>query len=115
MTPTKKITTSKAGAEIEIKDWINGQDAEYIDEALMKGVKITPNMANKSAQVSDFNTAVINEQAHREIEKFVVSVNGSTENVLKTILELPEDDYNFVKDEISTRRTKKKLSEVAGQ
>jgi len=109
--PTKKVTTPQAKVEIEIKDWINGQDAEYIDEALMAGVKIKPDMGHKTATVSDFNTAVINEQAHREIEKFVVSVNGVTENILKTILDLPEDDYNFVKDEIGTRRTKKKLSE----
>lgn len=116
MTPTKKIVTPKSGVEVEIKDWITGQDAEYIDQALMDGVEIQPDMARKTATAKKFNMGAIKELAHREIEKFVVSVAGATENVVTAVLDLPEEDYNFICDEIGSRRSKKKiLNQVAGE
>ena len=102
--PTQKITTPLAKAEIELKDWITGAEAEYIEEALMSGVDIKPDLANKTANFGKFNVGAINDQVHREIEKFVVSVNGETKDVLKAITSLPEEDYDFVKDTISDKR-----------
>jgi len=114
-TPTKKIKTPLAGAEIEIKDWITGGDAEYIDEALMAGVAVKPDLANKTAKLSDFDTKAINNEAHREIEKFIVSVDGVKDGVVKLVMNLPEDDYDFIKTEIANRRKKKEVVEAGQQ
>lgn len=113
-TPTKKITTPIAKAEVEIKDWITGADAEYVDEALMAGVEIKPDIVNKTAQMGKFDTKTLTIETHRLIEKFVVSVNGETKDVLKLVTGLPEDDYELIKDEISQRRSTKK-KQLAGQ
>ena len=107
--PTKKITTPAAKAVVEIKDWITGEDAEYIDDALMSAVDVKPDQRG-SANFRKMNVAsAITEQAHREIEKFIVSMNEKTDNVLKDILGLPEEDYQFIQDEIKKLRKKKVL------
>lgn len=106
--PTQKIKTPIAGVEVEIKDWITGAEAEYIEQAIMAGVDVSPDIANKGgAKIGKFNVESIVEQTHREIEKFVVSVDGKTEDIRSVITELPESDYQFVKNEISERRKKK--------
>ena len=107
--PTKKITTPISKRQIELRDWITGEEAEYIDEAIMSAVDVKPDIANKTASIGKFRTEAINEQIHREIEKFVFSVDGEIKNVLKDILSLPEEDYEFVKNEITIRRSKKKV------
>ena len=107
-TPTKKIITPQAKIEIEINDWITGAEAEYIDEVLLSGVEIKPEMSGKMS-TGKFDTNVITKQTHREIEKFIVSVDGSKEKVLDAVGKLPENDYKFVIDEISKRRKKKEI------
>jgi len=112
--PSKTIITPQAKAEIEIKDWITGAEAEYCDGVLLSGIDIKPETSGK-ASMGKFDTNVITEQIHREIEKFVVSVNGSTEKVLAKVQEIPEDDYAFVIAEISKRRKKKGLKSTGDQ
>lgn len=106
--PIKKIKAPVSGAEIEIKEWISGAEAEYIDEALLGAVKIKPDLVNKTASVSDFDTSTMKESAHREIEKFIVSVNGKKENLVEEVGNLPEEDYEFVLAAIKERRPDKK-------
>lgn len=107
--PTQKITTPKSAIEVEIKDWITGGEAEEIEKELYKKIEMKPDMIRKTATMNNFDATIIADQIHKEIEKFVVSVGGKTENVLQSLLELPEDDVNFVKDEIASRRSKKKI------
>lgn len=110
--PTTKILAPTSGVEIEIKDWISGGDAEYIDSAIMSGVDIKPDIMRKTATTGKFDTDTLLEQDHRLIEKFVVAVDGVKEKVLDIIKDLPEDDYTFVKDECNNRRKKKPVLEV---
>ena len=107
--PTQKLIAPVSKVEIEIRDWITGSQAEYIDEALLMGVDMKPDMKTKSASFEKFDVKAINEETHREIEKFIVSVNGETKDILKIVGDLPADDYNFIKKEINTRRKKKVL------
>ena len=107
-TLTKKIITPQVKVEIEIKDWITGSEAEYIDEALLSGVDIKQESSGKMS-TGKFNVNVIAEQTHREIEKFIVSVDGSKEKILDAVGKLPENDYAFVIKEISNRRKKKEI------
>ena len=110
----KKITTPITNTEIEIKEWITGQDSEYINDALMAGVEMKPDITNKTAIFNKFKPEAINEQTHREVERFVVSVAGVKEKVLEAILALPEEDYNFVRTCIAEIRGKKKLNAEVG-
>jgi len=107
--PTKTIETPIAKAKIEIKDWITGQEAEHIEAALLEAVKATPEKSG-NIKFGEYNVAAINEQSHREIEAFVISINGVKENILKEALSLPDEDYEFLKKEIQTRRKKKEAT-----
>lgn len=105
--PTKKFTVTVSQAEVELKDWITGEDSEYIDEAMLDGIKMTPDARGKSVDFKEIDVAALAVEGRREIEKFVVSVGGETKDVLKLVLGLPEDDYFEVRAEIAKRRKKK--------
>jgi hypothetical protein len=108
--PIKTITTPVAKAKIEIKDWITGEEAERIESALLEAVKVTPEKSG-NIKFGEYDTSAINEQTHREIESFIISVDGVKENILKQALALPNDDYEFIKKEIQDRRKKKEATE----
>ena len=111
--PTKKIKMPICGAEVEIKDWITGEEAEYIDDALLEAVKVTPSLVNKSVNISNFEVGKIKEETHRSFEKFILAVNGIKTDVLKTVMTFPEEDYKLLISEIKDRRGGKK-KEAAG-
>ena len=106
--PIKTIETPIAKAKLEIKDWITGQEAEHIEAALLEAVKATPEKSG-NIKFGEYNIAAINEQVHREIEAFIISINGVKENILKEVLSLPDEDYEFVKKEVADRRKKKEV------
>lgn len=109
ITPIKEILTPVAKVKIEIKDWITGGEAEYIDEALMAGVEVKPDIANKKVNFGKFDVKAINNEKHREIEKFIVSVDGAKNEIVRQVKGLPEEDYEFVLGAISERRKKKTI------
>ena len=104
---TKKFITPISKTEIETKEWITGREAEEIDAVLYAGVEVKPN-ASRGIDFGKFNPEIIDKQAHKELEMFIISVNGNAQNILKAVLDLPEADYKFIKAEISAMRAKKK-------
>lgn len=101
--PTKTIETPIGKHKVEIKEWITGKDREYINEPMYTAVQTKPTVAGGKADVAFGNFDVnkyISESAHREIETFVVSVDGSKEKVLDAVLNMHESDTEFVKAEI---------------
>ncbi len=111
--PTKKFTTPVAKVVIEIKDWITGEDSEYIDGALLSKVDVkSDNRGSAKIDKIDIATGLVDE-THREIEKFIVSIDGQKEKVVDATKKLPEDDYLLIQKEIAERR-KKKVNPVEG-
>jgi hypothetical protein len=104
---THKITTPVDKAEVEIKSWITGREAEYIDELMYEAVAVKADMAGKADIGNVDLKKIIADTAHRKIETFVISVGDSKENILDTVLSLHEDDYKFILDSIDEQRKKK--------
>ena len=113
--PTQKLTTPIAKLVIEIKGWITGEEAEYVDDALMSKVDVKPNQSGKADFGKMDVATALTEQVHREIEKFIVSIDGHKEKVLDTVLKLPEEDYTFIQKEINSRRKKKLIPSEKSQ
>lgn len=109
-TPTQEFVTPVAKAKLVIKDWITGREAEAIEEALYGGIDAKP--TSTGAAFGKFDTKALTEQAHCEIEKFIVSVDGSAEKVVEAVTSLPEEDYEAVRTEIAKRRKKKVIPAV---
>lgn len=111
--PNQTITTPVAKAQVIIKDYITGRDREYISAAL-KAVKLTPQMVGNATRMQGNQLdagEMMTESTHREYEKFIISVNGSKENIVEAVLNLPEEDTTFIDAAILERTPKKKAAE----
>lgn len=104
---THKITTPIGGQEIEIRQWITGRQAEYIDELQYEAVAVKANIGG-TADIENIDLKkMISETNHRKIETFVVSVDGTFESILDRVLDMHEEDTKFILDAIEEQRKKK--------
>lgn len=104
--PTKKIITPVGQKEIVLKEWINGRENEYIAAPMYDMVTADANQGQPDIKVRNMS-AQINEGNHRAISTVVISIAGSTDNILDTVLDMIHDDYEFILSEIE-KVTKKK-------
>ena len=109
---THKITTPVGKQEIEIKSWITGREAEYIDELMYEAIAVKANVGGTADIQSIDLKKIISETNHRKIETFVVSIGANSGNspetaILDTVLAMHEDDYKFILDSIDEQRKKK--------
>lgn len=89
---THKITTP-SGVEVELKNYLTGRDKQAIQNA-----PITKEMTVSAdgAEVSGFNAEALTRFQNAQISNIVVSVAGSTENVLDAVLNMKVSDYEAV-------------------
>lgn len=86
--------------QIVYKEYITGRDQQAIEACLYKDMQISAN-----GEATGFNPKAIQDRLNMAIESCVVSVDGSTENVLDKVLDLPVKEYEEVKA---------KVEEIAG-
>jgi hypothetical protein len=104
---THKITTPIGSQEVELKDWITGREAEYLDELAYEAVAVKADVSGK-ADIGNIDLKkIITETNHRKIETYVVSVGGKSEGVLESVLDMHEQDTQFILDAIDEQRKKK--------
>jgi len=102
--PTKELEIG--GHKIVFKTYATGRENNEIQSVYLRSAKIS--MVGKDAQVGSFTGEVQIEAVKKSIEMLVVSVDGKTENVVDTILDLPVEDYEAVVAEIEQLTSKKK-------
>ena len=97
---TKEVTTPIGEIKIVLKSFITGRESREIKGVYFKGVKFK--MEGQAAKSDDIDMSKVTEDSeNKAIEVVVVSVNGSEENKLDTILDMNVKDYDFVKDEVN--------------
>lgn len=104
---TKTIKTP-SGAEVVIRTIMTGRmkreiTAVYLDEARI-GVT-----AKGEADIQGISGTVASKVEDKTIEKLVVSINGKTDDVLNTLLDLEAEDLEFVVAELNLVTNKKKV------
>ncbi len=104
---TTKITTPIGGQEVEVRTWISGRQAEYIDELMYEAMAVKADMTGKADIGNIDMKKMISETNHRKIETFVLSVDGVKDDLLNKVLDMHEDDTNFILDAIEGQRKKK--------
>lgn len=104
---THKITTPNGSQEIEIKSWITGREAEHIDELQYEAIAVKANIGGTPDIESIDLKKIISETNHRKIETFIVSIDGKTEDILDAVLDMHEDDTQFILTAIDEQRKKK--------
>jgi hypothetical protein len=80
---------------IVYKEYITGRDAQAIEASLFDGMTI-----GADGKPQGFSPVAIQKRLNKAIEACVVSVDGKTEGVLDTILDLPVAQFNEVKDKV---------------
>lgn len=91
---------------VEIKAWITGRDTEHINGAFFEGTKVKPTQAG-SVEFGAIDLSKSTEVTHRNIEAWIVSVDGVKESVLEDVLNMHKDDYDSVLKAIEEMAKKK--------
>src|SRR5574343_1422131 len=94
MRPTKEITTNIAKAKVVAYTYATGLEAHEIDRMYMEGAQVK--VFDGKPQIDGFNIDNTFNVTKKLISTLVVSVNGSKENVVDAILEIPSEDFDQV-------------------
>jgi len=106
---TKEIITPIDKHKVVLKAWITGREKRKLREPFLARMKFAVDRTGAQPVTKDIDTAKMVEEAENvAIKTIVISVDGSTENVVDKILDMKEKDYEFVMQEIG------KIGEDAG-
>jgi len=105
--PTKVLETPVDKHKIEIKSWVSGGENEQIQEVwlmdmeMQVGEEVKPKI--KGSQLTKAN--------HKLIELLVVKFDDSVDGILEKILDMKNEDYQFLVSELNeiTNPTEKKI------
>lgn len=86
--------------------YLTGREAEFIQEELTLAAKPTLNERH-GIQFGEFTRQLINAGKHALINMAVKEFDGSSENILDRLLDLPDADYEFVIDALNEISKKK--------
>lgn len=91
---TKTIKTP-SGAEVVLKTWISGAEARALKLVYYGGLKVGGGQSTKSG------AEIMAELEDMAFKTVIVSINGSSENILETILAMKVEDYQAVLDAVN--------------
>jgi len=88
---TKEVTL-KSGIKMVYRTWLTGREANELQAVYLKGAKLS--VVNGQPQIDDFDPAIEVEAKKKLIELLVVSLDGKTDNLVDTVLDLKSSDYD---------------------
>lgn len=102
--PTISVTTPESKHVVILKEWITGREFESLNEPLLKNYKVS---SKGSIEDSEVSGSLISEMNRQALLVWIVSIDGSTENVVDKALDMRKEDYQFVVDKINELSKKK--------
>lgn len=103
----KEITTPVSGQKLKLKSWLTGRERREIKAILLQDVKIEASEKSESGNETEKTTAsyavgggVLQRMQDKAFETVIVSIDGSPEDVVNKVLDMREQDFNFVVKEI---------------
>lgn len=93
---TVEVTTPLTNKKIILKGYVNGRIKQAISAALFGDSTFSAG----DPKSATFSGKAIQDSTNVAFEQLVLSIDGSSDNILESILDLPEDDYEFVKTEV---------------
>lgn len=91
---------------IKVKTYCTGGEFNQIQSVYLRSAKI--NVIGSTPQVAGFTAEVELEATKKAVELLVVSIDGSTDDVIQKVEDLPYQEYAEIVDEINTLIGKKK-------
>ena len=97
---TKEIVTPCDNHKVVIKTFITGFDLRKINRIYSDNVNVS--VEGKEVKTGKINPAEITDLVEDKVfELIVVSIDGKTEDILNSILEMKSIDYVFVKNAVN--------------
>lgn len=81
--------------KIELKKWLTGRERQVLNSKIFGDRSFSQDEV-KTPQAITFRGSDIPTLQNATIEAYVYSVNGETEKVVETLLDLPEDQFNEI-------------------
>ena len=102
---TKEIVTPIGAIKVVLKSWLTGRESREIRSVLLDNVDFSavPKDANQESDlVPDYKIkgSVLEEAQDKAFETVIVSVDGKTEKVADIVLDMRDEDFDFVVKEI---------------
>lgn len=100
-----ELTTPVLGAKVVIRGYVTGFISQEI-EKIIAGSMVSSTEYDEEgkpleqSRKSQVTGAQLIEARNRTIELMVLSVNGHTEDTLQSVLDLPEADWKYVRDQV---------------
>lgn len=98
----KEIITPIGQQKIRIKAWLTARERRSIRAVLLEGVEFSTKEGDTENLMSNYkmNASSMDKMQDKTLETVIVDINGSPENVLEAVLDMREEDYNFIIKEI---------------
>ncbi len=89
---TKSFKTPQ-GIEIVMKTWLSAREYNEVKAEMFKAIKIDPTTGEKSdSMTGEFMLA----QEQKLLSALIVSIDGSTEKISDKLLDMRNDEYQFI-------------------
>ena len=110
---TKEFVTPVGKNKIVAYSYLTGREKRAISDVFLRSTKFSMD-ENQKIKTDSVDATLTNKSRDRAISLIVVSVDGVKEDVVNKILDLRNEDYEFVVaeiDKITEPTDKKKLSD----
>lgn len=88
--------TAPSGQEVELKTYITARERNAIRSLFFGDMKVNAATGEGNQEVSG---KIFEMSEYKLIETIVISLNGSTENIMDRLLDGTPEDYDFVAKE----------------
>jgi len=91
---TETIETPIGKHKVQLKSWITGRDRRELRSVYLEEAEF--GVSEREPQIKGLTGKIVEKAEDKAIEVVVVSVDGSRENVVKRVLDMRDEDYEFV-------------------
>lgn len=103
---TKEINVG--GHVIVYKTYLTGREEREIQNQMLNQLEL--NQKSGEPEITGFKGAMLREQQDKYILNVVVSIDGSSENILDRLLDLPSTQFNKVMEVVQEIAEKKETA-----
>lgn len=90
-----EVTTPVLGKKVVLRGYITGRIKQEIQGVMLSSVKEV-----SAEQATKFDGTAALAATNKALELIVLSVDGKSERVLDAVLDLPEQDFDYIKAEV---------------
>lgn len=96
---TKTITTPVGKQKVEVYTYLTGREKREITDIFLSQAKLS--LSGDDVKADDFSGDVMNQANDKAIKLLIASVDGKKENILDAVLDMRDEDYQFIVEQLN--------------